>query len=99
MCLGTPVKVLEAGDLMALCEGRNGREQVNLMLVGPQPAGVWLLNFLGSAREVISERDAEQINRALDGLQAIMNGEASIDVDHYFPDIAAKPAEQPEVAS
>jgi len=87
MCIGTPVQVIEAGEFTALCLGRNGREQVNLMLIGPQPEGTWLLNFLGSAREVISEQDAINISKALDGIAAIMRGESDIDLDSYFPDV------------
>ncbi|WP_417840252.1 HypC/HybG/HupF family hydrogenase formation chaperone [Terasakiella sp.] len=90
MCIGTPVKVIENRDFVALCEGRNGTEEVNMMLVGPQTEGTWVLNFLGSAREVISEQDAENINKALDGLTAIMDGVDKIDVDMYFPDISMK---------
>ncbi len=85
MCIGVPVQVIESGDLMALCRGRNGEEQVNMMLIGTQPEGSWVLNFLGSAREVLSEQDALNINKALDGLQAIMAGETEVDIDSYFP--------------
>lgn len=88
MCVGVPLKIVEAGDFVARGEGRNGIEDVNMMLIGAQPVGTWVLNFLGSAREVISEQDAAQINSALDGLTAIMNGAETIDVDHYFPGIA-----------
>ena len=70
---------------MQPCRGRNGEEQVNMMLTGPQPEGTWVLNFLGSAREVISAGDAAKIDQALDGLQAIMQGEQDIDIDSYFP--------------
>ena len=59
-----------------------------MMLIGSQPVGTWVLNFLGSAREVLSEDEAIKINSALDGLTAIMNGEENVDIDHYFPDIA-----------
>ncbi|WP_419796534.1 MAG: HypC/HybG/HupF family hydrogenase formation chaperone [Terasakiella sp.] len=90
MCIGTPVKVIKNRDFVALCEGRNGTEEINMMLIGPQEEGTWVLNFLGSAREVISEQDAENINKALDGLTAIMDGAENIDVDMYFPDIAVK---------
>lgn len=72
---------------MARCRGRNGEEIVNMMLLGEQPKGTWVLNFLGSAREILSEEDAQNINKALDGLSAIMQGETDIDVDHYFPDL------------
>ncbi len=88
MCIGIAVKVIEQRGFHALCEGRNGEELVNMMIVGPQPAGTWVINFLGSAREVISEEDAINANKALDALEAIMNGDEEIDVDHYFPDLA-----------
>ncbi|MES9862868.1 MAG: HypC/HybG/HupF family hydrogenase formation chaperone [Candidatus Thiodiazotropha sp. LLP2] len=85
MCVGIPVQVIEAGDFVARCRSRNGEEQINMMLTGPQPVGTWLLTFLGSAREVISEEDARHIDQALDGLSAIMSNETEIDVDRYFP--------------
>ena len=85
MCIGVPVKVVISGEFMATCHGRNGEEQVNMMLVGAQPVGTWLLNFLGSAREVLTETDASNINKALDGLSAIMSGDDSINIDDYFP--------------
>jgi hydrogenase expression/formation protein HypC len=88
MCVGIPAQVIEAGEFIARCRTRNGEEQINMMLLGAQPAGTWLLTFLGSAREVISEQDAQLIDRALDGLSAIMSDEADIDIDHYFPGLA-----------
>ncbi|NVK18399.1 MAG: HypC/HybG/HupF family hydrogenase formation chaperone [Methylocystaceae bacterium] len=88
MCIGTPVKVIENRGFMALCEGRNGQVEVNMMLIGPQEEGTWVLNFLGSAREVLTEEDAANIDNALDGLEAIMNGAEEIDVDAHFPDIS-----------
>ncbi|MCP3866988.1 MAG: HypC/HybG/HupF family hydrogenase formation chaperone [Gammaproteobacteria bacterium] len=91
MCIGVPVQIIESDDLMALCRGRNGNERVNMMLIGMQPAGTWVLNFLGSAREVISDEDAMNINKALDGLSAIMRGDASVDIDAYFPNLKSVP--------
>ncbi len=91
MCIGIPVQIIESGDLMARCLGRNGEAQVNMMLIGPQPVGAWVLNFLGSAREVLSEEDAANINKALDGLTAIMQGETDIDIDSYFPGLSPSP--------
>ena len=85
MCIGVPVQVLEAGDFVQRCHGLNGEETVNMMLLGEQPVGTWVLNFLGTAREVLSEEDAANINKALQGLNEIMNGAQHIDVDHYFP--------------
>ncbi len=87
MCIGVPVQVIKSGDLMALCRGRNGEEQVNMMLTGTQPVGTWVLNFLGSAREVLSEQDALNIDKALDGLQDIRAGEAEVNIDGDVPGV------------
>ncbi|MCU7796794.1 MAG: HypC/HybG/HupF family hydrogenase formation chaperone [Candidatus Thiodiazotropha sp. (ex Notomyrtea botanica)] len=88
MCVGIPAQVIEAGEFVSRCRTRNGEESINMMLTGAQPAGTWLLTFLGSAREVISEQDARHIDKALDGLSAIMSHDEDIDVDHYFPGLA-----------
>jgi len=87
MCIGIPVQVIESGEFVSLCNGRNGEEQVNMMLIGKQPVGTWVLNFLGSAREILTEKDAQNIEKALDGLSAIMSGDPDVDIDSYFPDI------------
>jgi hydrogenase expression/formation protein HypC len=82
--------VIASDGFVARCRGRNGEEWVNLMLVGPQPEGTWLLNFLGSAREVLSEEDARNADKALDALSAVMAGEEGIDFDSYFPGLGSK---------
>ena len=87
MCVGIPVKIIKSGEFMATCEGRNGVEDVNMMLIGPQPEGTWVLNFLGSAREVLTEDDAQKIDKALDGLDAMMNADGPVNMDEFFPDL------------
>ncbi|MCG8428290.1 MAG: HypC/HybG/HupF family hydrogenase formation chaperone [Chromatiales bacterium] len=87
MCIGVPVQIIENREFTALCRGRNGEEEVNMMLIGPQEEGTWILNFLGSAREVLTEDDAEKINAALDALAAVMSGDEHVDIDSFFPDI------------
>lgn len=88
MCIALPVQIVRPGPVSALCRGRNGEEEVTMLLVGEQPAGAWVLSFLGWAREVISERQAREIDLALDGLQEIMDGAESIDVNRHFPGLA-----------
>ena len=90
MCIGVPMQVIEASDCMALCRGPNGDEHISMMLVGEQPVGTWVLSHLGWAREVISAEDAANIKKALEGLNAIMNGADEIDVDHYFPGLGTQ---------
>ncbi len=93
MCIALPMQVIRAGELTALCRGRNGDEEVNMLLVGLQPEGTWVLKFLGWAREVLSEQQAREIDLALDGLQEIMDGAEAIDVDHHFPGLGQSVAE------
>lgn len=91
MCIGLPMQVIEEQGFFALCRGRNGEARVNMMLIGPQPVGTWIVNFLGSARDVIGAEDAEKIDAALDALSAIMGGASTEEIDRYFPDLAASP--------
>ncbi|GAB6039876.1 HypC/HybG/HupF family hydrogenase formation chaperone [Endothiovibrio diazotrophicus] len=72
MCIGAPVQVIESHGFTARCRGRNGEEEINMMLVGPQPEGTWLVNFLGSARDVLTEEEARRINEAMDELAALV---------------------------
>ncbi|GAB4354940.1 MAG: HypC/HybG/HupF family hydrogenase formation chaperone [Gammaproteobacteria bacterium] len=85
MCVGIPMKVVESDGLMAWCEGRGRREQLNMMLVGPQAPGTWVLAFVGSAREVLTEEQAAQIDDALDAVEAVMRGET--DISGHFRDL------------
>lgn len=77
MCIGIPMRVLESGEATALCEGRGERQRINMLMVGDCPAGSWVMTFLGSAREILSEEDAAEINRTLDELEAVLRGDLS----------------------
>ena len=89
MCIAVPVQIVEAGEFVSIGRGLNGDEQVNMMLIGSQPVGTWVLNFLGSAREVLSEQDALNINRALESLQAIRSASNTVDDEFYFSESGA----------
>lgn len=93
MCIATPVQIIESHAVMSVGRGRNGDEGVNMLLVGQQPVGAWVLAFLGWAREVITEQQAKEIDLALDGLQQIMDGADAIDVAHHFPGLGQSAAE------
>lgn len=75
MCIGIPMRVVESGEATALCEGRSGRQRINMLMVGPCPAGSWVMTFLGVARDILTEEDADHINRTLDGLEAVLRGD------------------------
>jgi hydrogenase expression/formation protein HypC len=89
--MGVPMQVLSSEGIVARC-GADGEERVvDLSLVGPQPAGTWVLVFLGSAREVLDPQTAEQITKALAGLQAVLNGgdlgDAFADLENREPQL------------
>jgi hydrogenase expression/formation protein HypC len=54
----------------------NGKhdEIIDLSLTPQVSVGDWVLTFLGAAREVISEDEAQKISAALGGLQSLMRG-------------------------
>lgn len=93
MCLGIPAQVISGNDFHALCDTRHGVRQIDLLLVGPQAAGTWLLCFLDAAREVIDADYAQRVNAALDGLEAVMAGTS--DVSQHFADLIDRVPELP----
>jgi len=85
MCIGVPMQLISGADGRALCEGRGQRESLDLMLVGDQPAGTWVLAFRGTAVRVLGPDEARQTNAALDALEAVLAGDG--DVDAHFADL------------
>ncbi len=89
MCLGIPMRVAEMEGFSAKCIAGERVETIDMSLVGPQSPGTWVLVFLGAARDVLDEQTAEQITRALAGLDSVMRGEgvgdAFADLDNREP--------------
>lgn len=83
MCIGIPMQVVELDGAFAWCEGRGRRERLNTMLLEEFSPGDWVYATLGQARETLSPQRAEEINLALDGLAAALQGETNLDA--YFP--------------
>lgn len=75
MCIGIPMRVLEAGPGGALAERRGRIERVDLRLVGPCEPGQWLLVFQGAARELLEPQRAAEIDAALGLLEAGLAGD------------------------
>jgi hydrogenase expression/formation protein HypC len=89
------MRVIEAHENSALCEGRNGRQLINTMLLGPVEVGQWLLTFLDAGREVIDAERAALVDAALDGLQAVADG-GEVNLDLYFADLVNREPTLPE---
>jgi len=99
MCVGIPMQVVEPKGRFALCraEGTHADaelREIDMVLVGEQPEGAWVLTFLDAAREVISEEHAHQTADALQALALVMQGETSI--DHLFADLIGREPQLPE---
>lgn len=87
MCLSIPMRVTgwEGAGEFAWVEREGRRECVNMMLVGPQPVGTWLLTSLGLARKVLEPEQLAQIEDALAALAASLDG--TYDPDRHFRDL------------
>lgn len=85
MCLGIPMQVVESDEFTALCERRGEQRRLNMMLIGPQPVGTWVLAIMDHAREVLAPEQAQQIDDAVSGLEAALRGET--DLDSFFADL------------
>ena len=93
MCLGVPMQVIEMKDTHAICAVDGKQELVDMILVGEQAKGTWILNFLGAAREVLTEENAQNIRQALTAMSDVMQGEDQI--DHLFADLIDREPELP----
>lgn len=75
MCIGIPMRVLEAWSDGALADHHGRAGSVDTRLVGPCAAGDWLLVFQGAARERLDAQRAAEIDAALALLEAAMAGD------------------------
>lgn len=95
MCLSIPMQIVaiegEFGDF-AIVERAQGdavrRERVNMMLIGEQPVGTWILASLGLAKEVIDEDERALIEDALAALSSSLDGD--YDPSQHFADLHAR---------
>ncbi len=103
MCIGVPMQVVEPGFGFARCEGLGMSRMVNMLLVGDQPAGTWLLVFLDSAREIISADDARRIGDAVRALETVISSPetdtsdplAHDNIDALFADLVDREPQKP----
>ena len=90
MCLSIPMQVVavEGDGDFAWVERAGRRELVNMMLIGPQPLGAWVLASLGLAKEVVEPGQLTLIEEALAALAASLEGD--YDASRYFSDLQPK---------
>ncbi|MCU4654187.1 HypC/HybG/HupF family hydrogenase formation chaperone [Roseibacterium sp. SDUM158016] len=87
MCIGIPVEIVEVKGLSGLARDGEDVVGVDLSLTGPVAPGTWVLNFLGTAREVLDPDEARKIRAAVGALQSVMAGG---EIGDAFDDIEAR---------
>jgi hydrogenase expression/formation protein HypC len=93
MCIGMPMQVVEPDGSFAWCEADQQRERLDMMLVGDQPAGTWVLGFHGAARQVLSAKEAALARAGRQALAAVLGGDGRI--DDFFADLVGREPELP----
>lgn len=70
MCIAVPMRIVELNYPMAVCEAKGVRREVNLMLIEEDRVrvGDYVVVHVGTAIEVIDEREAEELWKLLDEL-------------------------------
>ncbi|MCM8612969.1 HypC/HybG/HupF family hydrogenase formation chaperone [Accumulibacter sp.] len=96
MCLSLPMQVVAHADPtgeVAIVERRDGealrRDRVNMLLIGPQAIGTWVLVSLGLAREIVDDDQRALIEDALSAIQAVRGG--SYEAGRHFGDLLRAP--------
>ncbi len=87
MCMGVPMRVIETDGVTAVCERHGERQRVSVLLLEKVTSGDEVLVFLGNAVRVLEPDEARQIENALEGLAAALNGE---EFEHLFADIGVQ---------
>lgn len=93
MCIGTPMQFVSCTEHYAVCDDHGTHRDVDIALIGPQPAGTWVLVFLGAAREVLEESEALQMRDALAAVGSVMHGNENI--DRFFTDLIEREPQLP----
>jgi hydrogenase expression/formation protein HypC len=87
MCVGIPMRLVAVEGIVGHVEGQT--VPLDLSLVPEARPGDWVLSFLGTARDILPEREAQLILKALDGLSSVMAGggvgDAFTDLDARTP--------------
>ncbi len=105
MCIGTPMRIESGDDFTAIAVAENSdgtaeRQRLDMIIVGAQVPGTWVLAFHGAARRVLDPLEARQMRDALAALQLALDGEAQPStaraIDTLFADLVDRPPQLPD---
>jgi hydrogenase expression/formation protein HypC len=95
MCIGLPMRIVEAGVGSALAERGGVRVRLDTMLIDPPRAGEFVLAFQGRAVRLLSDDEAAQIDAALEAMERVLRGSDGIDA--LFADLDRAPLLPPHL--
>lgn len=105
MCIGVPMRIESTDGLVAVAvseaaDGAVERHTLDMLIVGSQPPGTWVLAFHGAARRVLDELEARQILDALAALAIALDADADqrqgAALDALFGDLVDRTPQLPE---
>lgn len=107
MCIGVPMRIESSDGLVAVAaseaaDGTVRRHTLDMLIVGAQPPGTWVLAFCGAARRVLDPLEARQIRDALSALAVALDAGGdpgaphSRAIDALFADLVERTPQLPE---
>jgi hydrogenase assembly chaperone HypC/HupF len=107
MCIGVPMRIEHADGMVAVAareaaDGTVERHRLDMLIVGSQPPGTWVLAFHGAARRVLDEAEARQILDALSALAIALDGDGGQGsaergaLDALFADLVERTPQLPD---
>ena len=107
MCIGVPMQIERMDGMVAVATSQAAgsateRHRLDMLIVGPQPPGTWVLAFHGAARRVLDEAEARQILDALSALSIALDAGGEPDapqgaaIDALFADLVERTPQLPE---
>jgi hydrogenase assembly chaperone HypC/HupF len=107
MCIGVPMRIESVDGMVAVAasepaDGAVERHTLDMLIVGHQPPGTWVLAFHGAARRVLDEAEARQILDALSALAIALDADGGAAeprnqaLDALFADLVDRTPQLPE---
>jgi len=102
MCIGVPMRIESGDGLTAVAVGETAagteRQTLDMLIVGAQPPGTWVLAFHGAARRVLEPDEALQIHDALAALALAIDDDTAAPgsaIDALFADLVDREPQLP----
>ena len=95
MCIGIPMRIVEAGATSAIAERGGVRARLDTMLIDAPAAGDFVLAFQGRAVRVLPADEAARIDDALLAMERVLQGDGA--VAPLFADLDREPELPPHL--